>query len=102
MQIRKKKYLFTAPKVSESPLQIRESTDNTSTKKTKLTHPTLIAHLSYSRHSASCYGNAGVRDTVKNTRHKQTNTYEFRVIHHERYNLKVTGQHESIIKGRNI
>lgn len=96
-----KKNLFPAPKVSEPPLQISESTDSTSTEKTKLAHPTLIIYLSYSRQSASCYGNAGVRDTAKNTQHKQI-LMSLRVIHHERYKLKVTGQHESIIKGRNI
>lgn len=103
MQItKKKKNLFTAPKMSEPPLQISESTDNTSTNKTKLAHSTLIVHLSYSRQSASCYGNASVRDTAKIHSTNKQILMSLRVIHHERYNLKVTGQHESTIKGRNI
>lgn len=79
-------------------LKVSENIDNTSTDKTKLAHPTLT---SCSRQSPSCYGNATIRDTIKNMQHKQI-LRSLRVLYPERYILKVTDQHERIIKGRHI
>lgn len=59
---------FLAPDMFKLQLKVSENIDNISTNKTKLAHPTLT---SYSRQSASCYGNAAIRDTVKNMQHKQ-------------------------------
>ena len=79
-------------------LKVNENIDNISTNKTKLAHPALTSH---SKQSASCYGSAAIRDTVKNMQHKQI-VRSLRVLYPERDNLKVNGQHESIIKGRHI
>ena len=88
--------LFIAPDMFKLQLKVSRNIDNISTNKTKLAHSTFTSH---SKQSASYYGNGTVRDTVKNMQHKQI-LRSLRVLHPERYNLKVTGQHKSIIKGR--